>query len=171
MAVTLSCKLTSFAAPLIASSQWTYRSILAINQATNALKKVYPCWNTIAEALSTINPIVEISQESSAGAESMSGQIAFGKMLTGKIEFCDVRFAYPSRPDIPVLDGLSMAVAPGTMVAIVGSSGAGKSTVIALLEKWFTLNSGQILVDGVDIDSLQSRSFRRSFGLVQQVHS
>ena len=61
------------------------------------------------------------------------------------IEFNDVHFNYPSRPDIPVLTGLSISVKPGQMLALVGSSGCGKSTTVQLIERFYNVHSGQIV--------------------------
>ncbi len=71
--------------------------------------------------------------------------------ISGKVEFRDVKFAYPSRPDAPVLRGLSFTVMPGETLALVGSSGCGKSTVVSLLERFYDPTAGTILVDDVPI--------------------
>lgn len=80
----------------------------------------------------------------------------------------DVHFAYPARPDIKVLNGLSIDIRPGQFCALVGPSGAGKSTIISLVERLYTPESGAILVDGVDITKHRDVSFRDTMALVPQ---
>lgn len=88
--------------------------------------------------------------------------------LKGDIVFEDVHFAYPSRPDAPVLKGLNLTIPIGKSVALVGQSGCGKSTIINLLERWYDPTSGRILVDGVDLKTLNLQWWRSRLGLVQQ---
>ncbi|KAL2787334.1 P-loop containing nucleoside triphosphate hydrolase protein [Aspergillus keveii] len=86
----------------------------------------------------------------------------------GEIEFRDVHFRYPTRPEQPVLRGLNLSVKPGQYVALVGPSGCGKSTTIALLERFYDAIAGSILVDGQDISKLNINSYRRFLSLVSQ---
>ncbi|KAH8647770.1 P-loop containing nucleoside triphosphate hydrolase protein [Xylariales sp. PMI_506] len=88
--------------------------------------------------------------------------------VEGKIEFRDVSFRYPTRPGHPVLSGLNLTVEPGQYVALVGSSGCGKSTTIALLERFYDVLSGGIYVDGNDISRLNVNSYRSQLALVNQ---
>ncbi|KAF7136899.1 hypothetical protein CNMCM5793_006514 [Aspergillus hiratsukae] len=84
------------------------------------------------------------------------------------VQLRDVHFAYPARPDIKVLNGLSIDIRPGQFCALVGSSGAGKSTIISLVERLYTPESGAILVDGVDVTKYRNVSFRDTIALVPQ---
>ncbi|KAK6854957.1 ABC multidrug transporter Mdr1 [Apiospora arundinis] len=86
----------------------------------------------------------------------------------GAIEFRDVHFRYPTRPAYSVLSGLSFKVEPGQYVALVGASGCGKSTTIALLERFYDVLSGSIYLDGKDISRLNVNSYRRCLALVSQ---
>ena len=88
--------------------------------------------------------------------------------MRGAIEFRDVRFAYPSRPDRVVLDDLNLTLAPGEVFALVGPSGGGKSTVGALLERFYDPAEGDVLVDGVRVSDLDPRWLRRNVGAVSQ---
>jgi ABC-type multidrug transport system fused ATPase/permease subunit len=88
--------------------------------------------------------------------------------LNGVIEFRDVHFEYPSRHDIPVLRGVNMLIAEGTKVALVGQSGAGKSTIAALLLRYYDVTTGQISIDGRDIRDMEISAYRHSIGLVPQ---
>lgn len=84
------------------------------------------------------------------------------------VEFRDVHFAYPARPDIKVLNGLSLDIRPGKFCALVGPSGAGKSTIISLVERLYKPESGSIIIDGVDVTKHQDVAFRDSIALVPQ---
>lgn len=88
--------------------------------------------------------------------------------VEGTIEFRDVHFRYPTRPEQPVLRGLSLTVKPGQYVALVGASGCGKSTTIALLERFYDVLSGGVYVDGKDISRLNINSYRSFLALVSQ---
>lgn len=84
----------------------------------------------------------------------------------GEIEFRDVHFAYDEKQE--VLKGISFKVKPGETVAIVGATGAGKSTIISLITRLYDINSGQILLDGVDIKDYELFNLRKHIGVVLQ---
>lgn len=88
--------------------------------------------------------------------------------IRGTIEFRDVHFRYPTRPDVPVLRGLNLSVQPGQYIALVGPSGCGKSTTIALLERFYNPLAGGVYVDGRDISSLNVNDYRAFIALVSQ---
>lgn len=88
--------------------------------------------------------------------------------VTGNISFSDVQFAYPSRPDVQVLKGLSLQIQPGQKVALVGSSGCGKSTSIGLLERFYNPLDGAITVDQNEINTFNIKWWRSQLGLVSQ---
>ncbi|KAF2706197.1 leptomycin B resistance protein pmd1 [Pleomassaria siparia CBS 279.74] len=85
-----------------------------------------------------------------------------------RVEFQDVQFAYPARPNVTVLTSLSLSVQPGQFCALVGPSGAGKSTVLALLERFYTPSSGSISINGFNISHLTGTSFRDDIAFVPQ---
>ena len=93
-----------------------------------------------------------------------------GKMpvLSGNVEFRSVQFAYPTRPDVMVLNKVDLVFPAGKKIALVGQSGCGKSTTVQLLERFYLPAAGQILVDGVDISTLDLAWFREHVGLVSQ---
>ncbi|GMI85288.1 multi-drug resistance 13, ATP-binding cassette B15 [Hibiscus trionum] len=94
-----------------------------------------------------------------------------GKALShvkGEIEFKDIDFAYPSRPDSPVLQGLNLRIPAGKSVGLVGGSGSGKSTTIALLQRFYDPTEGEVLLDGYKIRRLQLKWLRSQIGLVSQ---
>ncbi|KAK4429403.1 ABC transporter B family member 13 [Sesamum alatum] len=86
----------------------------------------------------------------------------------GDVEFKNVSFKYPTRPDITVFNDLNLKISKGKSMAIVGQSGSGKSTVISLLLRFYDPTSGTILIDGVDIKTVNLKSLRLRIGLVQQ---
>ncbi|KAH8810606.1 P-loop containing nucleoside triphosphate hydrolase protein [Xylogone sp. PMI_703] len=88
--------------------------------------------------------------------------------VRGEVEFKDVCFSYPSRPNENVLSGISFKAEPGSYVALVGASGCGKSTTVALLESFYSPTSGHILLDGKDISDLNLLEYRKHFALVIQ---
>jgi ABC-type multidrug transport system fused ATPase/permease subunit len=88
--------------------------------------------------------------------------------IDGKIEFDAVEFAYPQRKDIQVLNQLSFNVATGEKVALVGSSGAGKSTIVSLILRFYDVNSGTISIDGTPIHEMDIEHLRSSIALVPQ---
>ncbi|KAF7804972.1 ABC transporter B family member 21-like [Senna tora] len=88
--------------------------------------------------------------------------------VKGEIELRHVSFKYPSRPDIQIFRDLSLAIHSGKTVALVGESGSGKSTVIALLQRFYDPDSGQITLDGIEIQKLQIKWLRQQMGLVSQ---
>ncbi|TXG63202.1 hypothetical protein EZV62_010196 [Acer yangbiense] len=88
--------------------------------------------------------------------------------VKGEIELQHVSFKYPLRPDIQIFQDLSLSIHAGKTVALVGESGSGKSTVISLLQRFYSPDSGRITLDGVEIQNLQLKWFRQQMGLVSQ---
>ncbi len=86
----------------------------------------------------------------------------------GRFAFVDVRFSYPARKDTAVLDGVSLQVEPGETVAVVGRSGAGKSTLAALLYRFFDVDQGSVVVDGVDVKRARLSDLRGRLAIVAQ---
>ena len=86
----------------------------------------------------------------------------------GKIKFENVSFAYPLKPGSNILENLSFEVKPGKMLAICGSSGSGKTTISNLIQRFYDINSGQILIDDIDIKDYNIKYLRRNIGFVAQ---
>ncbi|KAL1173327.1 hypothetical protein V6Z11_A05G405000 [Gossypium hirsutum] len=99
-------------------------------------------------------------------SDNLEGEIL--EKVTGAVEFRHVDFAYPSRPDTMVFKDLCLDIPAGKTVALVGGSGSGKSTVIALLQRFYDPLGGEILLDGISIDKLQVKWLRSQMGLVSQ---
>ena len=91
---------------------------------------------------------------------------AAAEAVAGRVEFRNVSFAY--NPGEPVLEDISFTVEPGERVALVGATGAGKSTVISLLSRFYDVGAGEILLDGIDIRNYDLEGLRRSIGIVLQ---
>jgi ATP-binding cassette subfamily B (MDR/TAP) protein 1 len=88
--------------------------------------------------------------------------------VAGEIELKDVRFHYPTRPEVEVLKGVSLVFKAGETTALVGASGCGKSTIVALIERFYDPSSGSVALDGTDIKELNVRWLRTQIGLVSQ---
>ncbi len=86
--------------------------------------------------------------------------------IQGRIQFCDVNFGY--RESLPVLRGINLDFPPGTMVALVGPTGAGKTSIANLIARFYDIDQGAVLIDGIDIRDVQQRSMRQQMGLVSQ---
>jgi ATP-binding cassette subfamily B protein len=97
----------------------------------------------------------------------LSGGLRPGR-VDGRIGYEAVRFRYPTRPDVEVLQGVDLAVAPGEVVALVGPSGGGKSTMGALLSRLYDPTGGRVTLDGVDLRELDPAWLRRLVGVVSQ---
>ena len=90
--------------------------------------------------------------------------------IQGEIEFKNIRFSYPSRPDTLVFKDFTLRVPAGKTVALVGTSGSGKSTAIALLQRFYDTDEGNVKIDGIDVKNLQLKWIRGKMGLVSQEH-
>lgn len=88
--------------------------------------------------------------------------------LEGMIEYQQVQFAYPTREDVEVLKGISLSVMPGEKIALAGSSGAGKSTIVQLLMRFYNIQGGEISIDSRNITEYDIRSLREHIGIVPQ---
>lgn len=86
----------------------------------------------------------------------------------GKVDFTDVTFSYPTRKEIPVLRGIILNVMKGRKVALVGSSGCGKSTCIQLLQRFYDVDAGSVGIDDVDLRNVSLSNLRRQLGIVSQ---
>ncbi|CAN1834185.1 ABC transporter B family member 11 [Linum perenne] len=88
--------------------------------------------------------------------------------IKGDIDFKQVNFSYPARPDERIFSSFSLSIPRGTTVALVGESGSGKSTVISLIERFYDPQSGEVLIDGINLKEFQLKWIRQQIGLVSQ---
>lgn len=100
--------------------------------------------------------------------EDESSKINRLENIQGNVEFSHVKFAYPSAPDKEIIHDFSIKVKSGQKVAIVGPTGAGKTTLVNLLMRFFEVSGGNIYIDGVDINDLQREAVHSQFGMVLQ---
>ncbi|KAG2309716.1 hypothetical protein Bca52824_029464 [Brassica carinata] len=107
-----------------------------------------------------------IDRESKIDPSVESGRVL--DTVKGDIELRHVSFKYPARPDVQIFQDLCLTIRAGKTVALVGESGSGKSTVIALLQRFYDPDSGEITLDGVEIKSLRLKWLRQQTGLVSQ---
>jgi ABC-type multidrug transport system fused ATPase/permease subunit len=126
--------------------------------------------NLYTQLVSAIGATERIQQilESESEVEIKPSEKVQPLHIQGDIQFSNVRFAYPSRPDVEILKGISFDVRAGSKIALVGQSGAGKSTIVQLLMKFYNPLAGDILVDGQNIQSFDITAYRRNIGIVPQ---
>ena len=126
-----------------------------------------PQLSAVAEAKGAAAKLIEVVTRTPAiDSEDSGGQKL--DAVEGRVEFRDVHFTYPSRPDAPIFQGFSLSMAAGQTVALVGSSGSGKSTIVNLLERFYDPQQGEVTVDGTEIRKLNLKFWRSQLGLVSQ---
>jgi ATP-binding cassette subfamily B protein len=143
--------------------QFVILSVLAAS-AVSALGEV---WGDVQKAAGAMERISEVLAAKPAIAAPLN-PVALPEPPRGEIAFDNVRFHYPSRDDLPALNGFSLKVAPGEVVALVGPSGAGKSTVLRLLLRFYDPQVGGIRLDGVDLRDADPVAARARMALVAQ---
>ncbi len=153
----------------VATGQITLGSIQAfiqyVRQFNQPLTQVAGMYNTLQSGVASAERVFELldaeeeSPEPPAALQSPDGQ-------PGRVEFEHINFSYV--PGTPVIEDLSLVAEPGSTVAIVGPTGAGKTTLVNLLMRFYDVDSGRILIDGVDISSVSRGSLRDRIGMVLQ---
>ncbi|WP_425078682.1 ABC transporter transmembrane domain-containing protein [Ruegeria denitrificans] len=124
-------------------------------------------WSELQRAAGATERLVELLHAEDTVTDP-ANPTALPKDVQGEIRFEDVSFRYPARPDTIALDHLSLLVKPGETVAFVGPSGAGKTTVIQLIQRFYDPNSGRVTLDGLDLRDINRSDFRRHMALVPQ---
>ncbi len=135
-----------------------------VRQFSRPLNHIASLFNTLQSALAGAERVFEImDQEVEVKDKSTALDL---HSVTGKVEFKNVNFSY--LPGQPVLKDINLVAQPGQMVALVGPTGAGKTTIVNLLTRFYDIDSGRIEVDGRDIRDLKKESLRRKLGIVLQ---
>jgi ATP-binding cassette, subfamily B, bacterial len=135
-----------------------------VANATFVLAEVYGELQRAAGASERLTELLATEPHIGAPAQP----VALPVPAQGRVRFDDVTFRYPSRPDTAALDRYALDIAPGEVVALVGPSGAGKTTVFQLLLRFYDPASGRVLVDGVDARAADPRELRRRIAVVAQ---
>jgi len=125
-------------------------------------------YGKVQSTLGASERILEILDESSEPTHQPLPAAQVPLAVRGNIEYRNVAFRYPTRPDLPVLQDISFDIAAGEKIALVGPSGAGKSTIVSLLMQFYDLSGGEILIDGRPIGSYDLTELRRHVGIVPQ---
>ncbi|GGW37968.1 ABC transporter [Gemmobacter lanyuensis] len=124
-------------------------------------------WGELQRAAGATERLVELL-ETQDPVQDPALPLPLPKPVRGDITFEGVRFAYPARPETSALNGVDLQVRPGETVALVGPSGAGKTTILQLLQRFYDPQAGRILLDGIDLRQMARADFRRAFALVPQ---
>ena len=135
--------------------------------AASALGQLSEVWGELSQASGAAERLTELLAVEPE-IKAPSDPVALPAPARGEVTFEAVRFAYPTRPEVFVLDGVSFRVAPGEKVAIVGPSGAGKSTIFHLLLRFYDVNAGIVAFDGVRVADADPSELRSRIALVPQ---
>ncbi|HCX21490.1 MAG: multidrug ABC transporter ATP-binding protein [Flammeovirgaceae bacterium] len=119
----------------------------------------------VSRAVGAAERIFEIQDEIPEWEESKAAKTAG---LNGDIQFSNIQFSYPTRPEVQVLKEINLKIQKGQKIALVGHSGAGKSTIVQLLMKFYPVDGGAITIGGQDISQLDVQSLRSHIGIVPQ---
>ncbi|ODM16765.1 hypothetical protein SI65_07730 [Aspergillus cristatus] len=145
-----------------------YTVIFVLIDASFILSQVAPFIHVFASAAGASERLLAvINRPSAIDATSDEGDKS-AAFRDEDILFDDVHFTYPSRPDVPVLQGVKFTIPPRRHTAIVGPSGGGKSTVVALLERFYDPKSGNVMIGDTNFRDLNVRYLRGNIGFVQQ---
>jgi ATP-binding cassette, subfamily B, fatty acid transporter len=155
----------------VATGQITVGSIQAfiqyIRQFNSPLTQVASMYNTLQSGVASAERVFDLLDEPEESPDREPALRSLnGQGPTGRVEFEHVSFAY--RPGTPVIEDLSLTAEPGSTVAVVGATGVGKTTLVNLLMRFYDVDSGRILIDGVDISSMSRNSLRSRIGMVLQ---
>lgn len=152
----------------VATGQITLGSIQAfiqyVRQFNQPLSQVAAMYNTLQSGLASAERVFDLLDEAeeSAGGSALLSRLDFAP----RVQFEHISFGY--HEGTPVISDLSMVAEPGTTVAIVGPTGAGKTTLVNLLMRFYDLDAGRILINGVDIATVNRHSVRTQIGMVLQ---
>ncbi len=132
-------------------------SVGALSEIWGELQRAAGATERLVDLLAATDPVQDVASPA-----------ILARPVRGAIRFEDVHFRYPARPGISALDGIDLSVEPGQTVALVGPSGAGKTTILQLILRFYDPQDGRITLDGVDLRQLARTDFRRAVALVPQ---
>jgi ATP-binding cassette subfamily B protein len=132
-------------------------SVAALSEIWSELQRAAGATERLIELLSATDPVVDPSAPK-----------ALAQPVRGEIRFDNVMFRYPARPDVLALDDVSLVIQPGETIAFVGPSGAGKTTIIQLIQRFYDPNEGAVRLDGIALSDLQRDDFRKHIAMVPQ---
>lgn len=135
-----------------------------VNQSAEPLTELAFMVNSMQSSLASLERVYSLLDEEEISSGPVSPETI--ERAEGYVDFSHVRFGYT--PEKTLMQDVSFSAKPGEKIAIVGSTGAGKTTLINLLMRFYELNSGQILLDGKDIQTLTHANLRKNFGMVLQ---
>ena len=138
--------------------------ILYMRQLNMPLGQLASMLYTIQSGVAAAERIFEVLDETEESDESMLAKQLVN--VKGRVEFKNIAFSY--NPETPLITNLSFKVEPGQLIAIVGPTGGGKTTLVNLLLRFYELNSGSIEIDGVNIKDIKRTELRKIFGMVLQ---
>ncbi|MEZ5799146.1 MAG: ABC transporter transmembrane domain-containing protein [Paracoccaceae bacterium] len=124
-------------------------------------------WGELMRAAGATERLVELLQTDDT-VQDPARPKALPRPVRGAIRFDDVTFRYPARPEVSALNAVTLEVQPGETVALVGPSGAGKTTILQLLLRFYDPQQGRVLLDGVDLREMARSDFRQEIALVPQ---
>uniref|UniRef100_A0A3Q3Q392 ATP-binding cassette, sub-family B (MDR/TAP), member 4 n=1 Tax=Monopterus albus TaxID=43700 RepID=A0A3Q3Q392_MONAL len=160
-----------YGSTLILSGEYTIGSVLTVFFVVLigafTLGQTSPNIQTFASARGAAHKVYSIIDHTPS-IDSYSDAGFKPDFIKGNIEFKNIHFSYPSRPDVKILNNLCLNVKSGQTIALVGSSGCGKSTTIQLLQRFYDPQEGSVSIDGHDIRSLNIRYLREMIGVVSQ---
>ncbi|EEW59959.1 ABC transporter, permease/ATP-binding protein [Ruegeria sp. TrichCH4B] len=124
-------------------------------------------WSELQRAAGATERLVELLQADDSVRDPVQAQ-TLAEPVRGELTFDNVSFTYPSRPDTSALDQVNLTIQPGETVAFVGPSGAGKTTIIQMIQRFYDPQSGEVRLDGVPLTALMRDAFRHHIALVPQ---
>jgi ATP-binding cassette subfamily B (MDR/TAP) protein 1 len=139
--------------------------LLAMMMGSGQLGQVAPHLQAFASASATAGPIFSVIDRPSLEDHNDNQKL---DEVRGDIELKGIKHVYPSRPEVVVMDGVDLKIPAGKVTALVGASGSGKSTIVGLVERFYSPIRGHVLLDGYDIQTLELKWLRRQMALVSQ---
>ncbi|CAJ0964109.1 unnamed protein product, partial [Mesorhabditis belari] len=139
----------------------------AVMSGSTALSTALPFITVVSSGLGALRKVVEVIARIPP-IDPYSNEGVKKNDLRGNIRFEDVKFRYPSRPEIQILNGVSLEVKAGQKIALVGASGCGKSTIVNLLLRFYDPMEGTVSIDGVDLRTINVKCLRDQIGIVSQ---